>query len=256
MHSEKEALVFAVVAVSATLFFLAAFIIIVVARYYKAIAQKNRDIIKAVFVAQENERTRIAEELHDDIGGNLSSLKMLTGLVKEEAPDENTKQVAAKNLSIIEEVIKKMRAIVRNQASKYLISNGFAEELAELCNHFSSIYKIHVSWYYHPPRFIVLKNDFEINQFRIFQELLHNSVKHAQCTRVDIKINVNELGYSAHYSDNGKGFDAVATGISGMGLQNIQTRCKMFDGQIEFASNEGTGMMCHLYYPVKSISLN
>jgi signal transduction histidine kinase len=205
---------------------------------YKSKVLKEKDTRKTIFLTQENERTRIAKDLHDHIGGMLSSVKIQNELIRKGSISGNIRNYADTNSTLIDQVVIDLRTIVRNQASQFIIDNGFEYELRLLCDQYSILNKIKMSLEFNH-RDIILKNDFAINLFRVFQEMMHNTAKYAECTEVTIRISINDGMFHAFYADNGKGFNNAEKRNSGMGVKNIDTRIKLFEGSYQFKSQPG-----------------
>lgn len=83
------------------------------------------DLLKETYRAQEEERSRIAEDLHDDIGPRLSAMKLAIDLLKNDLPPEDIKDIADESSKMIDKVIKDIRVIVRNLASKYITEKRY-----------------------------------------------------------------------------------------------------------------------------------
>lgn len=235
MPSGENDLVFAVFISAITLFILAALIVLLVYNYFRVKTQKQKEILKAVFEAQETERNRISEDLHDDVGAKLSALKLQNELVIAEGLTEPGTVYANKNSALIDVIVKDIRRIVRNQASKYLIENGLTHELQALCNQYRAIQGFTIDLDVDEAE-LPLRPDFKVTLFRILQELLHNSVKHANASHIIIKLWRNQDRLEVFYSDNGKGFSGDRPDAAGMGLKNIRTRTHLYNGAVSFNS--------------------
>jgi two-component system sensor histidine kinase NreB len=252
MPAPKEDLIFAVVIVAVTFFILSAFIFLVLHNYYKSKVQKEKEILHAVFQAQENERNRISEDLHDDIGSKLSALKIQNEVLRQGNDLTEFKNLADKNAGIIDLVVKNIRGIIRNQASKFIIDNGIVQELEQLRNQYMAANNIRITLNLHhgETRF---KNDFEVNLFRILQELLHNSTKHAACSEIKINTGLHNDELHVFYSDNGRGFEMNGNGSESMGMKNIKARIELFKGKSDFKSIPDVETSYSIKYKMKNI---
>jgi signal transduction histidine kinase len=238
MPSTEKELVFAVFISAITFFLLASLIVLLVYNYFRVKSLKQKEILKAVFEAQEAERTRISEDLHDDVGGKLSALKLQNELVIAEGLTEPGMIYANKNARLIDVIVKDIRRIVRNQASKYLIENGLSHELLALSNQYRTLSGMEIDIHLEESQ-LHLKPDFMVTLFRMLQELLHNSVKHSEATHILIRITANLGRLEIYFSDNGKGFSGDETETTGMGLKNIRTRTSLYNGSVSFRSIPG-----------------
>jgi two-component system NarL family sensor kinase len=235
MPSNEKELVFAVFISAITFFLLASLIVLLVYNYFRVKSLKQKEILKAVFEAQEAERTRISEDLHDDVGGKLSALKLQNELVIAEGLTEPGMVYANKNANLIDVIVKDIRRIVRNQASKYLIENGLSHELLALSNQYRILTGMDIDIHFDEDK-LRLRPDFMVTLFRMLQELLHNSVKHSEATHILIRIAVNQGRLEVYFSDNGKGFSGDEIESTGMGLKNIRTRATLYNGSVSFLS--------------------
>ncbi|HEX5003324.1 MAG TPA: ATP-binding protein [Bacteroidia bacterium] len=252
MPSTEKDLIFAVFIAATVLFILATLVVLLVYNYFKVKAEKQKAILKAVYDTQEAERTRIAEDLHDDIGAKLSALKLQNELVMAEGLTENGTAYARKNAGLLDQVVGDIRRIVRNQASKYVYENGLLHELTTLVNQYRQLsgFTIELETDDHE---LPLKNEFKITAFRIIQELLHNAVKHSGASQVKMRIKRSGSTFLISVSDNGKGFDTVGLDGSGMGFKNIRTRTELYDGILETESIPNVKTSFTITFPLKGL---
>lgn len=235
MPSGEKDLTFAVIILTIIMLIIATMVILLFYNYFKVKSQKDREILKVVFETQEAERNRISEELHDDIGGKLSALKVQNELFLSEHMEEDDRVFGQKNGRLIDTIVTDIRRIVRNQSSRFIIENGIGQELLNLANLYMSLKKnvsIEVDLSDEP---VALLPDFEVSLFRILQELLHNSIKHSGASKIRILISPDREKLRVVFTDNGKGFDAEAK-ADGMGLRNIKARAGLYRGQLSFSS--------------------
>lgn len=236
MLTKKEDLIFAIAIIAVVVFILAGFVLLFVYNYFKSRANKEKEIQKAIYRAQEEERTEIAEELHNDILGNLTALKLQNELIRRERAPDKIIDYVNENAAFINSIAENVRSIVRDQASQYIVNNGIHHELEQLKNQYASVHGVKIYLQFNSDK-VEFTKDFEINLFRILQELIHNSVKHAACTEIKIEMHSTPGELKVIYSDNGKGFQKPENNsMEGMGLRNIDTRIKLFDGKYDFIS--------------------
>jgi signal transduction histidine kinase len=191
--------------------------------------------------AIEKERTRIATDMHDDLGAGLSRIKFLSETIGMKKQQHLPTEEAIDHIrTYSHEMIDKMGEIVwalnekndtlwdllsytRAYAVEYLEQNGIACHVVEP----DAI----------PQR--VVSSEFRRNIYLTVKEALHNVVKHAQATDVFISIDIAADRLSIQISDNGKGFDKPGR-ASGNGLLNMQARIRELRGQIDFVNRNGT----------------
>jgi two-component system NarL family sensor kinase len=206
------------------------------------LAQKEQ--FRAVLAAEENERRRIAGELHDGIGQLLSTTKLQLSTVKPESETQNPKLETA--IGLLDDSVVEVRQISHKLAPPALLRGGLHKALRDLARLVRNTDKIAFSLDLDPqnPKPETRNPELETHLYRIIQELVNNSLKHAGCSEMGLSL--KEAGGSIHidFWDNGGGFDmseVMAKG-GGLGWQSILGRLKLLDGDVEVQSdvNEGT----------------
>lgn len=230
--------------------FMAVFFVLLIYKNYKSRLQ----ILEAVFKTQEEERNRIALDLHDEIGLGLNAIKFYTQSIKEEKTLENVSASVNENVNHIEVLVARTREIVRATSTSYVFANGIVTETLNLYARECERRNIEFNHEINLHGFAFDKN-FQLNQFRICQELLHNAIKHSGCTQIDIKLIADTKILTFIYSDNGKGTEIVNSNINGIGIQNIKSRVDRYNGKTKFDSAPGSGFACTITYPVKNIKV-
>jgi len=226
-----------VIVISLSFLLMAVFVVVVVINIYRQRVLSQKKLLDAIYSTQENERNRIAEDLHDSIGANLSAMKLSLDAIREDAPDE-VAGMARDSMNLLDTVIGDLRNIIRNQTSQYLLTNGFISELLRFKGYFSDHNKIKMEVNVLEP-LPDLNNNFGINMFRIIQEMVNNSVKHSKCNQIHISISYHNNILKLLYKDNGVGFDVQLARGNGMGLANIDARTKLFNGKYFLDSKPG-----------------
>jgi len=213
---------------------------------------KQQDILtKAIVDAEENERKRIASDLHDGVGQLFSAVKMnLTGLFERIKMEREEDQFLAENtMALVDESCKEVRTISHQMMPNMLLRSGIASDLK------SFIEKIDADSLQVTLEATGFKNKLESNVetmlYRVIQETINNVIKHAKATRLDILLTRNEDGISAKIADNGIGFDTAQIGqATGIGLKNIATRIEYLKGSISYNSVLGGGTTVNIEVPV------
>jgi len=208
--------------------------------------QQLREFSSHIQDAKEQERLRIAREVHDEIGGLLTAIKMDLAWVKERLP--KTKKLLTDKTITIENLVDKAMTAARNLAHSlrpgYLDSFGIVAAIEMEACEFEQRTGIKCLLTHNDEEMeIDLHPDISIAIFRIFQESLTNIMKHAHATEVRILILNSPENIELTISDNGRGFshDARLKPRS-FGLRGIQERVAHFGGQVTFTSapDEGT----------------
>ena len=221
------------------------FFVMILVKNGRVRQQAEIDVKDAIITTQEDEQNRIAEDIHDDIGPMLSAIKLQVANLSELEPDE-----IAESIDQIEDhlnmVINNVRGVARNLSSQIITKYGLEPSLIENINLVSTLKKLMIDFKYDVKN-IELNDDYQINIYRIVRELLTNSVKHSNCTLINISIkNINDF-LIVKYSDNGDKIDQPDSGKS-MGQTNIKNRINLLKGKIILFSekfNEGANYEFH-----------
>ncbi|MEO8759890.1 MAG: sensor histidine kinase, partial [Bacteroidia bacterium] len=182
---------------------------------------------KAIIEAEEKERTRIARELHDGIGQQLSAAKLnISGLQASLNTNNDEEKVMIQNaIDLIDESVKEVRVVSHSMMPNALIKSGLVSAVREFINKISSSgsLKVNLEIIGLTER---LEQTIETVLFRILQELVNNIIKHAKATQVSIQLIRHETELTILIEDNGVGFnvDKVLEKEGGIGLKNIQSR--------------------------------
>ena len=196
--------------------------------------QREQEVrtLESLMEGEEKERFRIAKELHDGVNGDLSAIKFkLSSLL------EMNNTVIKEAVSMIDNSCEQVRAISHNLVPPSLKNFNLVEAVEEYCQSMNSIHEpeVHFQEVGNP---IVLDKKQEANLFRIVQELVTNSIKHAQAKEINVQLSHQENILQLTVEDNGKGFDPKAEKGKGIGMQNVQSRVDYLNATIDFLSNE------------------
>jgi signal transduction histidine kinase len=192
---------------------------------------------------QENERQRISRELHDRVGSLLS-------LVKLNLSEEKDNPVIKENLTLLDNTYQEVRNISHNLNSGLLNHFGLKAALSDLQKTIESHNSIRFNVLFHEEKLILPKETEEV-VFRVLQELITNTLKHAEAKYLDIQVNaVENCELSITVEDDGKGFDPLSKNLEGIGLKNIRYRLATIDGSMEINSTPGKGACFLLNIPL------
>lgn len=212
------------------------------ARLQEAILRQQELASRAILEAEENERQRIGQDLHDGVGQMMSAAKInLAAFLSDlPVPDEAERLRVDNILSLIDESCKEVRAVSHSMMPNALLKAGLASAVREFLNRIDS--KVLEVNLYTEGLDERLDTTVETVLYRVIQECVNNVIKHAGASRLDISIIKDEDGLSATVEDNGKGFDTSDTSIrNGIGLKNIETRIQYLKGEVTFDSSPGHG---------------
>jgi two-component system, NarL family, sensor kinase len=211
-------------------------------RKRKIIHEKEKQILAmdAIIQGQEMERSRMARDLHDGLGGMLSGIKLnLSAMKGNMIVHENDAQLFNKSIVQLDNAITEMRRVAHNMMPEALLKFGLTEAVQDYCDGIneSNLVKIKFTTIgFSQP----LEKSTEVILYRIIQELSNNAIKHAAAKNIFIQLNKHEQGITLTVEDDGKGFDTAQI-TKGAGLQNIQSRIDYLKGSMEINSKPGEG---------------
>lgn len=215
------------------------------------IKEQELKSINEIMEGQENERRRIAEDLHDRLGSMLATVKLHFNAVEQKIESLELKSMDQyqKANKLLDQVCDEVRKIAHNMESGVLVNFGLLHALTDLKEALeqSSSLKIQVHSFGIKQR---LSSDMEISLYRIIQELLSNVLKHSGATEVNIDLNAGTDSLTLMVSDNGRGYDPGATSGSGMGLRNIGGRVARLQGKFYVDSGKKNGTTSIIEIPL------
>ncbi|WP_169741982.1 tetratricopeptide repeat-containing sensor histidine kinase [Sphingobacterium deserti] len=217
----------------------------------KNLQQREKiSVFNAMVQGQEKERSRIARDLHDGLGGMLASVKLQLSAVADDQQAEQRKEETNMELyniiNQLDQSVNELRRVARNMMPESLLYMGLEAALGDLCN--AMRHKgLDIEFEARD-----LRNDYDqsflISVYRIVQELLTNAVKHSDASKVWVQCNENDGHFYLSVEDNGKGFtfNKNPERASGIGLSNILNRVELLNGQLEVDSVIGRGASFHI----------
>lgn len=209
-------------------------------------ARQQEEIISNTILAQENERKRIARDLHDEVGAMLSVVKLNVGRIEKKSGEQDAKVLAAETKQYLDEVITQVRRISRALLPPSLEKLGLWFAVEELANWINKSDQIQIDCRKNgePARFDQVK---ELALFRIIQELLNNSIKHSGSNTIEIYFRFSKNILSVLVSDKGKGFD-LNNKVTGLGLKNLESRARIAGAKFRMKSSPGKGTKALLVF--------
>ena len=206
--------------------------------------EKQQQIMamQSVIQGQEEERGRLARDLHDGVGGLLSGVKLSMSNMKGNVflSAENA-QSFNNVISQLDQSIAELRRVSHNMMPEALVRYGLKEALENYCENLniSGKIKVQLQTYGMEKR---MDQNTEIVIYRIIQELLNNIIKHAEADNVLIQLVREAHHFNLTVEDDGKGFDVNdLENKSGAGLANIRARAAYLNGSMDIVSKEGEG---------------
>lgn len=210
------------------------------AKQDEAIIRERERGLKVTLEAVENERGRIARDLHDGIAQQLAALKMSWQKFAEDAQAGKVdEQQVASSVNILDAAGKEVRALAHDMMPPALRNHGLAAALSDLVQKSFSGSAITASFDDFTNRAPVEEHT-AIHLYRIAQEIINNIHRHAGATQVHLQLLLREGRLLLRIEDNGKGFN-FAEATNGMGLTNIKSRVSLLGGELRCESSPGKG---------------
>lgn len=201
------------------------------------LTQQETASYAAMLEGQDQERFRIAQDLHDRLGSTLAAVKL--GMQGDPVATNTYNQ------ELVDTAISEVRAIAHNLSGGNIERYGLNVALNELKTTIEQSGQMQVNLYLEP---ISAGNQLHIELYRIVQELVSNTLKHASATEITIQTSDHQQHLNLIYEDNGTGFDPSAM-TPGMGIRNIQHRLKKWDGTLEIDSQTARGTIVIIDIP-------
>ncbi|MGX1641220.1 ATP-binding protein [Sphingobacterium sp. NPDC055431] len=196
--------------------------------------QREIDVAKALVDGEEQERKRLARELHDGLLGRVTGLKMNVERIARDSEQNDLPTV----VNELETVITDLRQTAQNLEPSVLKRNGLDEAIRHFCQSMQSG-SSPISYYGQGLEGIKDKN-IQLSIYRIVQELVTNAVRHAQATKILLQCSVENGFLMIEAEDNGKGFNPESIQRN-MGLDNLESRLKSIGGTLKIDSQPGEG---------------
>lgn len=195
--------------------------------------------INSMIEGQEKERKRVAEDLHDRLGSTLTAAKMHIDVLSDQNGELD------KIGELLNKALTDTREISHNMLSGVLTNFGLVAALKDLIETVEGANKIriHLSYSELDKR---LDSQLEINVYRILQELISNTLKHAKASQIKINFKKEDEQFLMQYSDNGVGFNTSLVKFDGIGFKNIAARVSKVGGEWDYSSKPGEGFYLEL----------
>lgn len=221
------------------------------AKLQTEISKQQEMAAKAILDAEEKERSRIAKDLHDGVGQMMSAARMnLSSFSNTVQLDDGTQKHSLSNIiKLVDESCKEVRAVSHSMMPQVLLKKGLPEAVEELVTKINAeVLKInlHAEGFEKRP-----DSNIETILYRVIQECINNTLKHAEAKHMDISLIKETNTISITIEDDGKGFTFTeADADEGMGLKNIRNRIRFLKGEVNFDTAPGKGTSIVIHVPV------
>ena len=206
--------------------------------------QEQKRISRAIISAQEKERNRIGQELHDNICQILSTAKLYIEVAKENRPELD--ELIDYPIELIHNSITEIRSLSKRSVTplKDINLNELTQMLVSNLDNTTTIKTTFVCTVAGQ----AIDDDLKLNIYRIIQEQLNNIVKHAAAENVSVSIEADHKAIHVIVKDDGKGFD-LKKKRNGIGISNMINRIESFNGEISMESSPGNGCTIRVRLP-------
>lgn len=199
--------------------------------------EHQKKLLHSVLVTQEEERKRIAQDLHDDISSKLNIISLNSHLLKTaNLTEKELSEISTNIINLTTKTLNNSRRLAHDLLPPVLEKFGLHEGVKELCLEFNSSKNVLVKYTNHT-EFNLYQNHKHLHVFRILQELMNNSLRHGKATEILISFERKNDKYYCNYSDNGIGFDIhKLENQKGLGMKSIESRISFLNGSITINS--------------------
>lgn len=205
--------------------------------------------LQTLITAQEEERKRIAQDLHDSLGSLLASLKIQTRKLEKTSSGEEVENAWRDYYKLLDTVSSETRRIAHNIMPPALSRMGLSAALEDLANTIHHDNRLEVA-FQHIDYDHALEHEKEITLYHIAQELCANVVRHAEADHLLMQLSRHNGTVTLVVEDNGKGMNIDNTKAIGMGMESIRSRVGLLEGEMEIVSAPGQGTSFTIQIPV------
>lgn len=213
--------------------------------------QHQKELLYSTILTQENERKRIAKDLHDEIGSKLNVVHLNMHRLKRlgQSSAEFQQTIGEVN-ELINNTIDRTRTISHELLPPTLDDFGLVEAIKELCEGYRKTGSVQIEFKWTEGCSGIGDKMADLHLFRILQELIKNSIIHGGAGLIQLNLVLQKEHLMLNYQDDGKGFDTTKVQIKGMGLKNLETRTNLIQGKMDFQSKPGQGVDVSIEAPL------
>jgi signal transduction histidine kinase len=248
MDAKETSLFAAVLIASIVILVVIIYFILTIIRFHRRSVSLYKAKVLAEITTLENERKRMAADLHDELGPIVAGIKLKLGSLDELSPeDADTMNKVNQHLN---ELIARMKEISSDLAPPLLENKGLVAAMDYSVQEFNSKGKLAIRFEAHD--IPSLDGTVSVNMYRILQEIIHNTLRHAGATVLKIELLSDRKNLIIQTVDNGKGFDYryEAREHNGLGLRNLLSRTEMLEGQMYVETSAGKGTSYRFEIPL------
>ena len=210
--------------------------------------EKKLTATEAVLKGEEQERTRLAKDLHDGLGGMLSGIKYSFNTMKGNMVlTQDNAYAFERSMDMLDSSINEMRRVAHNMMPEALVKFGLDTALKDFCNDINLTGALKINYQSIGMDNVNIEQTTAITIYRIVQELVNNTMKHAAAKNAIIQLSKIDEKLTVTVEDDGKGFDTtILNKVKGIGWTNIQSRIDFLKGMLDVQSTPGKGTSVHI----------
>jgi len=209
--------------------------------------RRQQEIAKAVIDAQEKERETLGRELHDNITQVLTTARLYLNVAKDSPA--MAESMIKKSGETISSAVEEIRRLSKSMTEMFHKEVGLELSLNDLIENIRLAQKFTISLHFSVPDEQQLDDKLKMTIFRIVQEQLNNTIKHAEASEVQIAILQKGRLLKVTIADDGKGFDTTLK-RKGIGITNIISRTELFNGRVKIESFPGQGCRMQVSFTI------
>lgn len=209
----------------------------------------QQQLLRANFQSQERERNRIGKDLHDEVGVLLTTTKLYFQYLDPKTDPSKFEELKAKSFSLLEESMATVRRVSHDLRPVVLERMGLVEAIDNIASQVNASEQLKINFSHDFNESI--DDEYALNWYRIAQELVNNTIKHAEASVINMDLKVSGDLVEMQYSDNGKGMSSDFMANEGLGIQNIKSRISLMAGEVHLVKGEEKGFRIHLTSKLK-----
>lgn len=203
-------------------------------------AEYQQQLLRANLLSQEKERNRIGKDLHDGVGAMLTTAKLYFRHLDQDVEPEKFAELKKKAFGLLEETMTSVRRVSHDLRPVVLERLGLVEAIANTVDQINQTGDITIDFRHSEET--EADKEYQLNWYRIIQELITNTLKHAGAKVIKIDLTGTADKLQVIYQDDGVGLTDGKDPRTGLGIQNIESRLNLMGGRLEFMQKEGTGI--------------
>ncbi len=212
-------------------------------------AEYQQQLLRANLLSQEKERNRIGKDLHDGVGAMLTTAKLYFRHLDQEVAPEKFTELKEKAFGLLDETMVSVRRVSHDLRPIVLERLGLVEAIANTVDQINESGEITIEFKHSEE--VASDKEYQLNWYRIIQELITNTLKHAGAKVISIDLKGTAEQLQVVYQDDGVGLGEGSEPHTGLGIQNIESRLGLMGGTLEFLEKENSGICLRMTSDLK-----